>query len=103
MEIRIETPNSIAKQIVSETQYAITVQDDPKDPEGGESHYVVRKGTIDVFVKNASASVHVIENLALDVTPGVYIPNSRNATDEELDIVRETNRIPVLEKIADSD
>ncbi len=96
LTIEIDMPNAIVRTTVSDSQYMVLVHPGAKKPDEARSLVTVRKGRLGVYVKKASASANVIEGTSLDITPEVYLPNPRNATEEEIAWVRKVNQIPVL-------
>lgn len=96
MLIEIDTPNSIGRVRNSGTQLRVRVEPGASGKASEASaYYVVRKGPIEAYLKQASAAVNVLDGRSLDVTPEVYIPNGRNSTDEEFESVRTINQIPI--------
>ena len=91
-ELRIDTPNSTVR--ITGTQFWVSVRPGPK---GIGSFYAVRKGRINVTINESSASVSVLEGLALEVPADTYIPSSRNATEEEFKQLRQCGQVAIVD------
>ena len=92
-ELRIDTPNSTVVVTDNGTQFWASVR---SGPNGTGSFFASRKGRISVTINKSSASVSVLEGLALDVPADTYIPNARNATEEEFKRMRQCNQLPII-------
>ncbi len=76
---RFRTPIATA-----ETRYAQFYVRLWTDPKGNSIvTFAVRKGTLNVKILSSSTTVAVIDEKALDIPAGAYLPSIRNVTEEE--------------------
>ncbi len=90
----IETPHAIVVAHGT-AQFNGTVEVGEGKAKG--THVALRKGVLDVTSKESTSGLRIQDGMAVDVMQGAFVPNVRNANPEEEAILRNVNRVPVLE------
>lgn len=96
-QFSLQTPLAVAR-VTLPTLAHIAIEPADKKGAGGKTTIFVKRGYIDVTMKDSGASLRVIENQKVEITPETYVPPAQGAGLEDLKLAERARTVYVPKK-----